>query len=415
MTVFASIAVPAALREAVSEQAWLAGMLEAERALASAEARVGAIPPAAAAAIADRCRAELFDWAELATQGRAVGNPAEPLARALRATVGDDAARWVHHGATSQDVVDTAAMLVARRALQLIGEELDGATAAAAGLARRHRSTPATARTLLQPAVPTTFGLRAAGWLVGLLDAAAGLRGLELPAQLGGAAGTLAPLGDQGPEVLRAFARELDLAEPVLPWHANRVPIARLGAALDIAAGALAKVALDVILLSQAEVGEVAEAAPGGSSTVPQKRNPVGSTLARACAAQVHAHASVLTGGVHELERAAGAWQAEWDALSGALALTGGAAAAVRQVLEALEVDEARLLANMTKALVAERAAFVLAQTHGREEAHRLVAEAGVELTGLDLPAEVLDPTTYLGAAETFVDRALTRYEEDTQ
>ncbi len=409
------MAVPAALRDAVSERAWLEGMLDAERALANAESLAGVIPASAAAAIAEQCRAELYAWDEIAAGGRVVGNPAEPLVRALRAAVGGDSARWVHHGATSQDIVDTAAMLVAQRALRLIGDELDGAVAGAAGLARRYRSTPATGRTLLQPAVPITFGLRAAGWLAALLDAARGLRGVELPAQLGGAAGTLAPLGDAGPEVLGLYARELDLAEPALPWHANRMPIARLAAELDVAAGALGKVALDVILLSQAEVGEVAEAAPGGSSTMPQKRNPVGSALARACAAQVHAHASVLSRGEHELERAAGAWQAEWDALSGALALTGGAAALVRQVLEGLEVDEARLAGNMTRALVAERAAFLLAETHGREEAHRLVAGSGPDLEGLDLPAEVLDPTTYLGAAEAFVDRALARYEEDRQ
>jgi 3-carboxy-cis,cis-muconate cycloisomerase len=186
------------------------------------------------------------------------------------------------------------------------------------------------------------------------------------------------------------------------------VPVARLGAALAVAAGALAKVAFDVVLLSALD--EVAEGSPGGSSTMPHKRNPVSSTLARACAAQVHGHAAVLMRGEHELERAAGAWQAEWDALSSALALTGGAAACVREALEGLQVDEVRLRATMTPALVAERAAFALADEHGREEAHRLVA-AGLE--GLELPAGVLDPATYLGSAETFVDRALARYEEE--
>jgi 3-carboxy-cis,cis-muconate cycloisomerase len=212
--------------------------------------------------------------------------------------------------------------------------------------------------------------------------------------------------------VLGLYARELGLAQPTVPWHAHRLPIARLGAALDVAAGVLAKVALDVILLAQAGVEEVAEAAPGGSSTMPHKRNPVGAILARSCAAQVRGLVSVLTHGEHELERAAGAWQAEWDALSGALALTGGAAASVRQVLAGLEVDEARMRANMTTALVSERAAFALAQAHGREEAHRLVAEAGPDLAGIELPPDVLDPAAYLGSAETFVDRALAGYEE---
>jgi 3-carboxy-cis,cis-muconate cycloisomerase len=411
VTVLRSIAVPQELREAVSERAWLDGMLAAERALANAEAAAGVIPADAAAAIAAKCRAELYDWDELAAAGRAVANPAEPLVRSLRAAVGGKAARWVHHGATSQDVVDTAAMLVARSSLGLIDRELVGANEAAAALTRRHRSTPAAGRTLLQPAVPITFGLRAAGWLISLCEGRRGLRALELPAQLGGAAGTLAALQSSGLDVLGLYARELGLVEPVVPWHAHRLPVMRIAAALDVAAGALAKTALDIVLL--AGLGEVAEASPGGSSTMPQKRNPTGSVLARACAAQVHAHASTLLRGEHELERAAGAWQAEWDPLSGALAFTGGAAAAVRQALEGLEVDEPRLRAGLTADLVAERAVFLLAEEHGRDEAHRLVSEAGSELAGLDLPTGALDPAGYLGSAEAFVDRALARYEEE--
>jgi 3-carboxy-cis,cis-muconate cycloisomerase len=231
-------------------------MLDAERALAAAEARAGVIPAEAAEAIAERCRAELFDPEQIAVGARRVGSPVEPLVRALAAEVEGDAGRYVHWGATSQDVLDTAAMLVARGALDLILVELDGVAGACAALAEQHRSTLVAARTLLQQALPTTFGLKAAGWLVGVLDARrrlAALRSDGLAAQLGGAAGTLASLGDRGP------AEELDLAEPVLPWHTNRVRIAELGAALDLAAGVLAKIAIDVALLAQTEVGEAAE------------------------------------------------------------------------------------------------------------------------------------------------------------
>ena len=386
MSVFASIAVPPELQEAVSERAWLEALLEAERALANAESLAGVVPPAAAAAIAEQCDADRFDWSVLAAEGRAVGTPVEPLVRALRAAVGGDDARFVHYGATSQDVLDTAAMLVARDALALIAPELDRVTAGCARLAREHRATVAAARTLLQQAVPTTFGLRAAGWLVTVLDARRLLARVEPAAQLGGAAGTLAALGSEGPEVLRLFALELELAEPTLPWHANRVPVAELGSALDAVAGALAKIGADVVLLSA--FGEVAEAEAGGSSTMPHKRNPVGSILARAAALQVHAHASVLTGGLAgELERAAGAWHAEWDALAAALALTGAAAAAIRRVVEGLEIDASRMRANIDPAVMSEKTAF----------------EGGEEL----------DPASYLGAADAFVDRALDRWEKE--
>lgn len=439
MTSFAPIFVPAELREATSDRAWLDAMLEVERALALAEAAAGVIPAAAASAIAEACRAGRFDPEEIAEQGRRAGNPAEPLVRALREAVGSEAERFVHLGATSQDVVDTAAMLVARRALGLVLGDVDRVAAACARLAREHRSTPTVARTLLQQAVPTTFGLKAAGWLVGTLDARRGLRRAlaeGLAAQLGGAAGTLAGLGDRGLDVLGLFAREVELPEPTLPWHTNRVRVAELGGALAVAAGAAAKIGLDVTLLAQTEVGEVAEpAGRGGSSTMPQKRNPIGSALAIACARGATAQAAVLSAGlVQEHERAAGAWHAEWGALSSALALTGGAAASVAGVLEGLEVDVDRMRRNLEAAdglVVAERVASLLAERLGRSEAHELVAQASaravaagrslgdelraeqrVDLDPADLDA-ALDPATYLGSAEALVDRALERYEAD--
>jgi 3-carboxy-cis,cis-muconate cycloisomerase len=432
VTPFSAIFVPRDLREAVSDRAWVQGMLDAERALARACAGVGLVPDEAAARIAEACRVDLYDPERLAEEGRAVGNPAEPLVRALREAAGPDAADHVHLAATSQDIVDTAAMLVSRHATSLVLAELDRLADGCAELARVHRSTPMAARTLLQQAVPTTFGLKAAAWLVAVVEARCRLAAVQeerLAAQLGGAAGTLAALGDDGLEVARRYAEELGLAEPALPWHANRQRIAELGAALDAAAGAAAKVGLDVALLAQTEVGEVAEASPGGSSTMPQKRNPVSSTLAIACARLAHAHASVLLGGLaQEHERAVGSWHAEWEALSGALAFSGGAAAAAADAVTDLEVDSERMRANLDASgglVIAERISLALTPSLGRPEAHAVVAEAArapsfrdalladerVELSAEELDS-LLDPLGYLGSAGALVDRALGEYEE---
>jgi 3-carboxy-cis,cis-muconate cycloisomerase len=381
---FDALFVPAQLREAVSDRAWLAAMLDAERALARAEAQAGLIPAEAADAIAAACQVELYDPEALAVDGRRVGNVAEPLVRAVRAQVGDDAAQYVHFGATSQDIVDTAAVLVTRHARELVLAELEGVRAACVQLADRHRDTPMAGRTLLQQATPTTFGLKAAGWLAVVTQARRRLAEVRLEAELGGAAGTLASLGRRGIDVLRAYCEELDLPAPALPWHATRFVFADLGAALDLAAGAVAKVAVDVSLLAQTEVGEVREPFEGDSSTMPHKRNPVGSILARACATGAHAAAGVLTGAVHEHERAAGAWHAEWKALSDALALTGGAAAWMRETLEGLEVDAERMRANIRDETLSEAERF----------------------GGADRPED------YLGSAGEFVDRALDAYRD---
>jgi 3-carboxy-cis,cis-muconate cycloisomerase len=382
---FDALFVPQALRDSVSDDGWLRALLDAERALARACARAGAIPTEAADAIVAACEPGRFDVAQLADEGRAAGNVVEPLVRRLRHEVGGDAARYVHYGATSQDILDTASVLVAREARGLVLAELDGVADACAQLADTHRATVMAGRTLLQQATPTTFGLKAAGWLSGIVRARRRLADVRLEAELGGAAGTLAAHTRRGLAVLRAYAEELDLPEPALPWHAIRFVIADLGAALDLAAGAVAKVALDVELLAQTEVGEVRESTDGSSSTMPHKRNPIGSTLARACAAGAHASAGVLTGGVHEHERAAGAWHAEWRALSDALALTGGAAAWMRETLSGLEVDVERMRAN------------VRAET--LSEAERLGIEAR-------------EPEDYLGSSDELIDRALAAYRD---
>jgi 3-carboxy-cis,cis-muconate cycloisomerase len=426
---FTPIFVPDGLAGAVSDRAWLQAMLDAEAALAVAEARAGVIPAAAASAIADACHAERFDIDALGAAARDSGNPVVPLVRALTESLPDDAARYVHWGATSQDVLDTAAMLVARHALDLILAEIDAGAAACAALAHAFRSTPMAARTLLQQALPTTFGLKAAGWLVAVAEARSGLAAVRLnglAVQLGGAAGTLAALEGRGIEVLGNFAAELDLAEPPLPWHADRTRVAALAAGLALAAGSLAKVALDVELLSQTEVGEVAEPSGGGrggSSAMPHKRNPVGSVRARACARRVQANtASIIAGMEQEHERAAGAWHAEWQPLAEALALTGGAASALREALEGLQVDPERMRENLAiggDALLAEHAVMVLAERVGRPEARRIVDEAlaGGSLRealaphmDADTIERALDPAAYVGAAGELIDRALARY-----
>lgn len=440
MSEFGPLFVPEELLDAVSGRAWLEAMLVFESALARAEATTGVVPADAAGAIAGCCRAELYDFRELLEQGRAVGSPPEPLVRALRVEVGGDAAGYVHWGATSQDVMDTASMLVTKHALDLIVAEVDRVAVGLAKLAESHRSTPMAARTLLQQAVPTTFGFKAAGWLVAALEARrmlVAVRDERLAAQLGGAAGTLAAIGERGPEVLRLLSDDLGLTEPVLPWHTNRTRIAEVGCALVTTAGVLGKIGLDVVLLAQTEVGEVREGPGGGSSTLPHKRNAIESTLARACARLVSGYASVLSSTLdQEHERAAGSWHAEWEALSGALAYTGGAAHAIAQAIDSLEVDSDRMRRNldMTDGLVvAEHVSFLLAERLGRAEGHEIVraatqrsAESGrsfedelladdrVELSAEQL-ANVLDPTTYLGSTGAFVDRALEEYRRERE
>jgi 3-carboxy-cis,cis-muconate cycloisomerase len=343
---FTPIFVPEAVQDAVSDDAWLRAMLDVETALAAAEADAGVIDAAAAETIAEAAR-DLAAGGELADLGlaaRAAGNPVVPLAARLR-----EVSEHAHHGATSQDILDSAAMLVAKRALVPVLAELDGVVARCAALAREHRGTVMAGRTLMQQAEPVTFGLKAAGWLAGVAGARARLRELTLPAQLGGAAGTLAKIGD--PAIVDDFAARLGLAAPPLPWHSDRRPVAELGAALAIAAGAVEKVALDVVLLAQTEVGEVAEESAGGrggSSAMPHKQNPVGAIRARAAARAVRAAAGVLLEAMAgEHERAAGAWHSEWRALSDALANTGGAAWSLREALDGLTVDPDRMRANL--------------------------------------------------------------------
>ncbi len=321
---FDPIFVPDDLAATVADDSWVAAMLEAETALAAAQADEGIITREAADAVAQACRGT-FDL----SAAREAANPVVPLARALQEEAPD-----AHKGATSQDILDTAAMLVAHRARVQILAELDAVIAACAHLAQEHRATVMAGRTLMQPAMPITFGLKAAGWLSGVATARDDLSAVELAVQLGG------PVGVQSPTLIARFAERLGLAAPALPWHGDRTRVARLGAALAIAAGACEKVALDVVLMAAAgEVAESSEGGRGGSSSMPHKQNPVGAVRARAAARHVRGATSVLLEAMAgEHERAAGAWQSEWGALSTALASTGGAAWSLREALEGLTV-----------------------------------------------------------------------------
>ncbi len=325
--------------EAVADAAWLRAMLGAEAALARARGQdelAGAI-----AAAASDARLDPRALGRLAAES---GNPVVPLVAALRELAGPE----VHRGATSQDILDTAAMLVAADALAIVREDLGAAADAAARLAASHRATPMIGRTLLQQAVPTTFGLKAAGWMRGLDAGLEQLAGFRPVAQLAGPAGTLDGIG---PDVLKRYCETLGLDEPVLPWHTERSPIGGLAGALGVACGALAKVAGDVVLLAQTEVGEVREAAPGGSSSMPHKRNPVAAISARACARQAPGLVATLLASMEqEHERAAGAWHAEWAPLRALLVATGSAAAWLRVCLGGLEVDVERMRANLADA-----------------------------------------------------------------
>jgi 3-carboxy-cis,cis-muconate cycloisomerase len=422
------------VREAVDDAAWLQAMLDVEAALARATAKAGLISEEDAETIAAACGAAHYDAAEIGRAAASSGNPAAPLVKALTERVEGPAAGHVHSGATSQDIVDSAAMLVAHRALGPLLDDLRGAASAAARLAREHRATLLPGRTLLQQAVPVTLGLKAAGWLVGLDEAAdrlATVRDERLAVQFGGAAGTLASLGDHGVEVMAGMARELGLTEPVLPWHTIRTRPAELAGALGTACGVVAKAARDVALMAQTEVAEVAEGASGGSSTMPHKRNPVAAVSASGCAMQAPGLVATLLGAMaHEHERAAGSWHAEWRPLTELLRSTGSAASWLRTCLEELEVDAAAMRANLDITeglLMAERVSTELAPELGRLQAHEAVqrasqqsgdVEGGFAAALAQQPevrdriseerlAELLDPAGYLGSADIFIDRAL--------
>lgn len=423
-----------------SDIALLQAMLDVEVALMRALAKTGIAPAQAATEVAQAADASTFDLAAIARGTADKGTPVPAMLSALRSRLSANAAAHLHQGATSQDVVDSALMLVAHRALAPLLDELGTAAAGCAKLAERHRSTLAPGRTLLQQALPLTFGIKAATWLSGLdgsYTELAEVRERVLAVQLFGAVGTLAALGDRGLDVMSAVAEELGLAEPALGWHTVRLRPARLSAALGSALGVMGKVARDVVLLAQTEVAEAAEGGGegrGGSSTMPHKRNPVGAVAVIACAQRGPGLvATIMASMVQEHERAAGAWQAEWEPLLELLRLTGSAASALRELLQGLDVDAERMRADLEatgELVMSESVASALSESIGRPAAQELVTKAAATSVqegrsfravlaevpeiagalGADGLDAALDPRGYLGVTDQLIERALAEH-----
>ena len=428
-----------------SAAAHVGHMLRFEAALAQAEARVGMIPSNAATAIAAACRVELFDVPTLERDAMHAGTLAIPLVQQLIARVDVAARPYVHWGATSQDAIDTALVLQMRDGIDTLTGDLTTAGDTLAALAETHRTSVMPGRTLLQQAVPVTFGLKAARWLSAFARQIATLRALRRDAlvlQFGGAAGTLAALGANGEQVAQLVAAELALPLPELPWHAERDRPASVIAALGVTAGVIAKIARDLVLLAQTEVAEVSEgAAPGKgmSSAMPQKRNPVDATNAIAAAQlAIGTVPVVLTAMAQEHERGAGGWQAEWIAIPDAFRHTMRAAVHLRCALSELDVRTDRMRVNLEEAsgaLMAESLSTALAAHVGRPEAMRLTsslveqayresltlreaATRDAHVSALLPPPELdraLDPTAYLGSTNAFIDRALRSWRDMRQ
>jgi 3-carboxy-cis,cis-muconate cycloisomerase len=421
----------------------VAAMLEVEAALAKAQASVGVIPQRAAEIIARCTGAAHYDLAALASEAAKSGNIAIPLIAQLTervARIDEDAARYVHWGATSQDIIDTATVLTLRATTEFVLARLERAADAAATLAERHVSTVMAGRTWLQHATPTTFGLKAAGWMAALDRAHARIEASlndAMTLQFGGASGTLAALGDRGISVATALANELALRQPELPWHAQRDNFATFAATLGVSVGSMGKIARDIALLAQTEVAEAFEGGgegAGGSSAMPQKRNPVGVSVVLAASVRAPGLvATMLAALPQEHERALGGWQAEWETLPALVRLAAGAARHTAELLGALQVDANRMRANVditNGASLAEAVSMALAVHIGKFDAHRTIGEAAKRAIAdkrplLDVLAEapavsehltrneierLLTPENYLGVSATFVRDALARH-----
>jgi 3-carboxy-cis,cis-muconate cycloisomerase len=428
----------AGMRVMMTDRARLQRMLDFEAALARAEAAVGAIPATAVNEIAEACKAERYNIALLAETAILTGNIATAVVTALTNEVArrnPQAAGFVHWGATSQDVIDTALSLELRAAIDALLLDLDVAIKGFNALAGRHRRTLSVARTLMQQALPMPFGLKLAGYAAALArsrERLARLRREALALQFGGAAGTLAALGERGFGVAERMAAILDLQLPDAPWHAHRDRLAEVAGAFAILTGTCGKIAGDIALMMQTEVSEAFEPAPGGrggSSTMPHKRNPMGAVAALSAASIApNLAATLFAAQVQQHERGLGGWQTEWMTYPVLALVTSGALQAVAEIAEGLEIDVDRMRANLDLSggqIMAEAVSFALADKLGRIEAHRLVQEltdqAAKEKRSLKevtlahmrvkqhlTSAEVeklFIPLTYQGSAQVFIDR----------
>lgn len=411
--------------EAFSDAATLRHMLRFEAALAHAAAAAGLIPAKFAPIIAKACDPALYDPASLAEAARRTATLTVPLVKALTAEVAKrdaEAAAYVHWGATSQDVLDTAMVLQVGEAMPPILKDLDGIVAAFARLAKKHRVTPTLGRTLLQPATPLALGQKIAGWASDIDRATRRLRASFSESQVvqfGGASGSLSALGPKAGEVMTTLAKQLGLALPPAPWFAQRVRVAALAQDAALVVGALGKAARDISLMMQVEVGEASEPSGpgrGGSSTMPHKRNPVGAALILAAAQRAPMLAATVVSAMpQEHERALGGWQAEWPTLAALIEALGSAVQAMAEVAPGLAIDADAMQANMDAtdgAVLAERATFLLAEKMGKQKAGALVEKAlskgGSFIAALgQLEAELSDEAALLGYSPDFVDRLL--------
>ncbi len=438
-TVFGGLFGSDAMRAVFSEQGFVQKMLEVEAALARVEARLGIIPPDAALAITEAAKVERVSLAEIGASTRNVGYPVVALVKALGRAAGGDAQRYVHWGATTQDIMDSALVLQMREGLALVEARLEAIIAALAEQARRHRRTVMAGRTHLQQALPITFGYKCAVWLSPLVDhrtRLAEVRCRALTVQFGGAVGTLASLGGKGRAVTEGLAAELGLAAPDAPWHVSRERVVEVASLLGMLCGNLAKIATDVMLLTQSEVGEAFEPhqpGRGGSSTMPQKRNPIASEYILAAARGVHALVPIMLSAMaQDHERATGPWQSEWLAMPQIFVLTAGALEHAVALASGLTVDAARMRRGLDLReglIMAEAVMMALAEKIGRDAAHHAVqqacdraieqrrplvevlAEDGAVTPYFDGVAleRLADPASYLGETEGVIDRVLAR------